>query len=207
MAKKKFATNEEQATPEQDTAEPKNVGQLDVKLSSATETPKVSNLPPRKPGLVAVEMDSGIGYKFTRMKLPKRSGKQPEGEFKLDINGVETPVWTTSNRMWAKDEATTLDYIWFSIPEDDGPAEGYITLDYAVEAKSFADKSFSVGVGTTERKDPDRLGKLDESGQPKDLKRVAAFQDAMAKKKAAAEAAATTEAAPATESPEQQPAA
>lgn len=158
----------------------------------------VSNLPPRKPGLV-VEVD-GVKYKFDRRNhLPKRAGKAPAGDIRVQLNGQDVPAWITSNRTWAKDDKSWLDYIWLTVPEGtdvegQGATEqhGYITLDYTVEATTFSGKEFTAGYGATDRANPTRLGKLDEQGQPLDNKRVEAFRESMAKKKAAAEVPADT---------------
>jgi hypothetical protein len=171
---------------------------LGVKLNPTAENPAtttVSNLPPRKPSIV-LEID-GVKYRFDRRQnLPKRAGKALDGDIKVALNGVETPAWITSNRGWAKDENLTIDYIWLNVAAGtdmgDGTANpeaqnGFITLDYTVDAKTFAGKEVIASVGTTERKNPDRVGKVGEDGTPLDAKRVAAFQEAMAKKKAAAD--------------------
>ena len=121
---------------------------------------------------------SGIQFAFTRFTMIKKAAKLPDGDFKITLDGVETPVWTTSSKGWAKDDAT-IDYIWFVLPNG---TTGYITLDYNQPASDFANAGGEVGEGKADRADPKRVpGKPDVEEARKDK-----FRDAMAKKVSAA---------------------
>src|SRR5215831_755456 len=95
-----------------------------------------------------------VQYQFTRFAMPKRAGKQPEGEFQVLIDGVEHPAWTTASRGWAADDAT-IEYIWLNL----GDAAGYITLDYGVKAADYANAEFTRGEGKANRDNPVRVPK------------------------------------------------
>ena len=173
--------------------------------NQAAELPEeVTTLPVRKASLYL--QIGEIQYRFDRRNsLPKRSEKNVDGDIRVHLDGQSIPAWITSNRAWAKDENLTLDYIWLTIPEGvdmgNGTANtevqsGFITLDYTVDATTFEGKDVWVGTGAVERKNPARVGKVDENGNPLDAKRVASFLETVARKKAEAAMApvpATTE--------------
>ena len=163
------------------------------------EAPKVSPIgAPRYPTLYLEDQESGLHYKFDRRGLPKKA--TVAGNIKIDGNDV--PFQVTSSKGWAASPEVVIDYLYFAIPQRqidlvDGvqpePITGFITLDYAVEGKTFADRAFTLHEGTPNRFPmkadgtgyAERIGKTDT-----EEKRKQAFKDTMAKKKLEAEAAA-----------------
>ena len=121
---------------------------------------------------------SGIQLALTRFTMIKKAAKLPDGDFKVNLDGVETPVWTTSSKGWAKDDAT-IDYIWFALPNG---TTGYITLDYNQPASDFANADVTTGEGKADRADPKRVPRKPDVEEARKDK----FRDAMAKKVSAA---------------------
>ena len=170
----------------------------------ATEPAKVSPIGvPRYPTLYLKDTESGLHYKFDRRGLPKKA--TVVGSFFLDEHTV--PFQVTSSKGWAASPEVVIDYLYFAIPQPNNeageaqpPITGFITLDYAVEGKTFVDCAFTLHEGTPDRFPmkadgtgyAERIGKTDTEEA-----RKKAFRDTMAKKKLEADAAAA--AAPAAE--------
>jgi hypothetical protein len=140
---------------------------------------------PAKPQ-VYLQHSDGTQYQLVRRpNLPKRAGKAPDGDLKIMLDGVETPVWVTSSKGWSAADKV-IDYIWVDTPAGD---RGFLTLDYLVPASTFANAEFTIGQGKANRADPARVpGKPDVEENRKDL-----FQKAMAKKKLEAPAEGETQ--------------
>jgi len=140
---------------------------------------------------------NGTQYQFTRFNMPKKAEKNPEGEIRVVINGVEHPAWLTSSKGWAADDAR-IDYIWLQLANGD---KGYITLDYGVDAQSMADHEFEVKDGKANRENPKRVPR----DPAKEESRKQQFSATMAKR--AEQPAEGTEGQPAAEGEQPQQAA
>jgi hypothetical protein len=129
-----------------------------------------------------LQSTDGVQFQVTsRPDLPKRAGKIPDGDLKINVDGREYPAWVTSSKGWAADDKV-IDYIWVVIPQAEGtpPVSGYITLDYLVPASNYAGHAFTLGFGKSPRTDPPRVPKNQETEDNRKL----LFAQTMAKKKA-----------------------
>jgi hypothetical protein len=109
-----------------------------------------------------------------------------DGEGKLTVDGTVAPVWFTSSKGWAKDDAS-IDYVWLTHPKagaDGKEITGYITLDYGKSAAEFVKEvgELTSGEGKANREDPKRQPR----DPAKEAGRITQFQTTMAKKATAA---------------------
>ena len=160
--------------------DPSNVGEVHDAVAEAVGEPKVSPIGQAKPR-VYLEDEQGVQYQLTRFAMPKRAQKQPEGEFKVEVDGVVYPVWSTSSKGWAADDKS-IDYLWIQLDEN---TAGYITLDYGVPAANYNDYIFKRGEGQANRKDPERKPKDAAKEENRKVQALATFN----KNREAAEAA------------------
>ena len=160
-------------SPEQDTQAPVMTEQPTTEQPT-TEAPKNGLGLVKKPSIHLLE--SGVTQMhFTRFPMIKRATKLPDGDFKVSLDDVETPVWATSSKGWAAEDAS-IDYVWFILPDG---TTGYVTLDYNVEAGTFANAAFELKDGKADRADPKRTPKNPDT----EAHRIAQFQAAMEAKK------------------------
>jgi hypothetical protein len=150
-AAKKFdtpeTTQESQVTQE---AQVEQEAQAEQTTNGEDTTPTTQFTP--KPMFYLIGSDEKQ-YQFTRFNMPKKAEKNPEGEIRVIIEGVEHPAWMTSSKGWAADDAR-IDYVWLSLV---GGANGYITLDYGVDAVTFDGAEFTLGEGKANRENPKRV--------------------------------------------------
>jgi hypothetical protein len=139
------------------------------------EQTEASTLFVAKPQLY-LQDENGTQYQFTRFAMPKRAEKNPDGEMKIELDGEEIPVWLTSSKGWAADDAR-IDYIWFYLDKDANQG-GYITLDYGVDASTYNDVIFTSHEGKANRENPKRVPR----DPAKEENRKAQFTATMAKK-------------------------
>ena len=68
--------------------------------------------------MIYLEAEDGVQYQFTRFPMPKRAEKNPEGEFTVLVDQIDTPAWTTASRGWAADDKV-IEYIWIELADHD----------------------------------------------------------------------------------------
>jgi hypothetical protein len=182
---------------EQQTIGANDVGTIPAAVLGTAEAPKVSPIGvPRYPTLYLADNETGLHYKFDRRGLPKKAVSPGA----IIIDGVAVPFQVTSSKGWAASPELVIDYLYFSIPQPNNEAgeeqpgiQGFITLDYAVEGKTFVDRAFTLHEGTPDRfpMKADKTGYAERIGKTDtEEARKKAFKDTMAKKAAEAKAAA-----------------
>ena len=130
---------------------------------------------PRAPSLF-IDDGNGEQFKFIRYPLPKRAGSTP-GAFNIVVDGVETPVWTTTNK-GSSVEGTEVTYNYFKI----GDVQGYVVT----QGEDISSVSFTSGEGDAKRANPKSVSKMTDEEK---AARIAKALETRAKNKAGTPAA------------------
>jgi hypothetical protein len=118
----------------------------------------VAEAAPPKPALPAFHLDAvdGTQFKLIRYPLPKRHEKNPEGDFKVKIDGVDVPCWKTDSKGWAK-EGTELTYVYMRLPVQD------ITVYVVLRGEDIAGQEFICAEGEGTRPNPKAESKMTDA--------------------------------------------